>query len=195
MKGTTVRAVGRLLSVLVALCPAALLAQSPSPPSSLDSDTSTAEVASGATDSAAADARGEPASESPADYQTLSLRGRMVWMAEALERRYGIKSVPEAADRLLAIETRDGELYPLVEDLRGRAFRLDRRLRELPDCELLVRRYTGSPLVQVIRVYSHEEGRKYELDYWCEICAIAMFELKPCDCCQGDIELRKRPVE
>ena len=126
-------------------------------------------------------------------YVTESIRGRIVWMYEALERRYGIKSVPEARERLLALETPAGRLYPLVDDLRGRSFRLDTRLRELTDCELFVRRYEGSPMVQVIRIYSHERGRKYEVDYWCDICAIAMFELKACDCCQGPIQLRRRP--
>lgn len=131
-----------------------------------------------------------PGTETP---QNETLRGRVVYLAEALERRYGVKSVPEAADRVLAIETRDGELVPLVEDIRGRAFRRDPQLRELEDLELLVRRHPGAPAVQVIKLYSHERGVRYELDYWCEICAIAMYELKPCDCCQGPIELRRRP--
>ena len=111
-----------------------------------------------------------------------------------MERRFGIKSVPEAAQRTLALETRDGQLVPLVENVRGRAFRVDKRLRALEDVELLVRRQAGAPAAQIIRVYSHEKGQRLEIDYWCEICSIAMFELKACDCCQGDIELRRRPA-
>lgn len=125
-------------------------------------------------------------------FVTESLRGRIVWMAEALERRFGIQTVPEAQQRLLALETGEGELHPIAEDIRGRAFRRDERLRGLADCELLARRFHGSPMIQVIRLYSHENDTRYELDYWCEICAITLFELKPCDCCQGDIELRRR---
>ncbi len=96
--------------------------------------------------------------------------------------------------RVLAFETADGELYPLAEDIRGRGFRRDERLRGI-EMELLVRRYHGAPVVQVIRAFERTDHGKLELDYWCEICAIAMFELKPCDCCQGDIELRRRPVD
>ena len=136
------------------------------------------------------DGGGEPAGE---DRHNESLRGRVVYLAEAMERLYGVKSVPEAAERTLALETPAGELVPLVENVRGRAFRVDKRLRALPDVELLVRRHRGSPAAQVIRVYSHERGQRLEIDYWCEICSIAMFELKACDCCQGDIELRRRP--
>ena len=126
-------------------------------------------------------------------YQTKSVRGRVVWLNEALKRRYGIGTVPEAAQRVLALETAQGQLLPIVEDIRGRAFRKDPRLRKM-DVELLVRQHTGSPLLQIIRVYAHEKGKKVEVDYWCEICAIAMYELKPCDCCQGPIELRRRAV-
>lgn len=129
-----------------------------------------------------------------ADFKTLSVRGRVVWMADAMARRHGVKSVAEAAERILAIETKDGELLPLLEDTRGRAFRVDPRLMTF-DVELLVRQHRGSPMLQVIGVNSIEKGTKFEVDYWCEICAIAMYELKPCDCCQGETELRRRAVK
>ena len=54
--------------------------------------------------------------------------------------------------------------------------------------------YPGSPMLQVIQVFETRAEGKFELDYWCEICAIAMFELKDCECCQGPIELRARKV-
>ena len=119
------------------------------------------------------------------------IRGKVVFMNEALKRKYGITTVSEAKKRVLALETKDGKLHALVEDVRGRSFRRDKRLRQI-DAELLVRRYPGLPSVQVIGIYSLEKKGKFELDYWCDICAIAMYELKPCDCCQGGIRLRKR---
>ena len=128
-----------------------------------------------------------------AKYRTRLIRGHVVWLNEALKRRYGIGTVPEAAERVLALETAEGQLLPIVEDIRGRAFRKDPRLRKM-DVELLIRQHTGSPLLQIIRVYAHEKGKKVQVDYWCEICAIAMYELKACDCCQGPIDLRRRPV-
>ena len=126
-------------------------------------------------------------------FEVLTLRGRVVWLAEAMTRRHGVKTVPEAAKRVLALETPDGKLFPLAEDIRGRGFRRDERLRKV-DLELLVRRYRGAPVIQVIRAFELTKKGKFELDYWCEICSIAMFELKPCDCCQGEIELRRRIV-
>ena len=126
-------------------------------------------------------------------YTTRILRGRVVWLAEALARRFNIVQVPEAARKSLAIETHDGSLIPLAEDVRGRGFRRDLRLRKM-DLELMVRIYDRSPVAQIVRVYSLEKERKFEVDYWCDICAIAMYELKPCECCQAEIELRKRPA-
>lgn len=126
-------------------------------------------------------------------FQLKSLRGRVVWMSAALRQQYGIQEVPEAAERILALEESNGALHPLVEDVRGRAFRRDNRLRDI-EVELLVRQYRGSPLVQIIQVFAVRADGKYEIDYWCEICSIAMFEQKDCECCQGPIELRKRKV-
>lgn len=126
-------------------------------------------------------------------YTTKSLQGRVVFMADALQRLHGVSTVPEAKERIIALETPEGKLCPLVEDKRGRSFRLDERLMGTP-MELLVRQHEGSPAIQVIRIHTLEDGKKYLVDYWCDICAITMFELKPCDCCQGPIRLRKREV-
>ena len=126
--------------------------------------------------------------------QTRTIQGRVVWLADALQRNYGITSVPESRDRILALETPQREMFVIVEDTRGRAFRSDARLRDQP-VELLVRQYRGSPAVQVIRVFALRADGKYELDYWCDVCAIAMFELQPCSCCQGAVELRARRVD
>lgn len=127
-------------------------------------------------------------------YTTQPLRGKVVWMADALKRRFNLKSDDDAAHAVAALETADGELWPVLKDARGRAFYRDERLREI-DVELLVRRYEGSPMVQVVRIYTLKPEGKYELDYWCDVCSIAMYELKQCECCQGPIRLRQRLVE
>jgi hypothetical protein len=90
--------------------------------------------------------------------------------------------------------TESGEIYPLIEDRRGRAFRKDERLRNR-EVELYVRQYSGVPLAQVIRVYTVKPDGKYEVDYWCDICAISMVEDGPCDCCQAPNVFRERKVE
>ena len=123
-----------------------------------------------------------------------TLKGRVVYLGDVLEKKYGISVVPEGKDRTLALQTADGKLVPIVEDVRGRAFRADERLRKV-DVEMLVRRYEGVPAVQVIRLFESTKGGPLELDYWCDVCAIAMVEFKPCECCQGETVLRKRKTE
>jgi len=129
----------------------------------------------------------------PAKFAVERLRGKVVWLGEAMQRKYGIKPVEELRRTTVALETDSGELHPIFDDVRGRGFRNDERLRGV-SMELLVRRYAGSPVVQVLGVYAIEKDRKFEIDYWCQVCAIAMYELKFCECCQGETELRRRLV-
>ena len=65
---------------------------------------------------AAADeaAKSPAAKQTARKYTTELVRGRVVWMADALLRRFGIHSVPEAAQRQLALETPAEKLHPLV---------------------------------------------------------------------------------
>ena len=133
------------------------------------------------------------AEEKPASFTTETIRGHVVYLAETLEKQSGLVSVPEARERVLALQTAQGDLIPLLEDVRGRSFRRDERLRNM-EVELTVRRYKNSPVVQVIRVIEIAKDGRFEIDYWCDVCAITMFEKKDCECCQGPIELRRRPL-
>ena len=135
-----------------------------------------------------------PEEAATAEYRTESLRGQVVWLADALERRFNVKTVPEVKEHVLALETKEGRVFPIVEDLRGHSFRTDERLRVMP-VELLVRRYRGSSLVQVIRIYEIKDDAKYLVDYWCDVCSIVMFETGPCECCQDHNRLRKRLLD
>jgi hypothetical protein len=133
------------------------------------------------------------AEETP-KFKLEKLRGRVVFQNAALADEYGITTVPEAVERTLALQTADRRLLPLVEDVRGRAFRVDERLRKL-DLELVVRRYEGLPGIQVLRVFEVAPEGLLELDYWCDVCSISMVEQKPCECCQAETVLRRTKVE
>jgi hypothetical protein len=132
-------------------------------------------------------------SDAKPKFETELIRGKVVWLAAALKSEFGISTVPEVAESSLALLTKDGELLPIVENLRGRAFRKDERLRDR-EVEILSRRYHDQPLIQVLRLYQFEAGERVEVDYWCDVCAIVMFESGPCSCCQDDNRMRKRPA-
>jgi hypothetical protein len=122
------------------------------------------------------------------------LSGKVVWLSEALTRR-GIKNYPEESKGQVVLETDQGELIPIVSDWRGRAFYQDERLRDRP-VDLVVHRRPGIPWVQVLSIFTFDErGIRHITDYWCDICAIPMYEIKECECCQGPIRLRFRPKE
>ena len=121
-------------------------------------------------------------------------QGKVVRVTESLKRR-GIKAYPEELKNQVALETKAGELIPILPDWRGRAFFQDERLRNR-DVELVGFRHTGLPYLSVLNVYTFDEkGQRQFTDYWCDICSIPMYEIKPCDCCQQDIRLRFQPQE
>ena len=113
-------------------------------------------------------------------------------MLQAALKKRGIKSKDEIKDQIV-LETKSGELWPIVPDWRGRAFYQDERLRNRP-VDLVCKRTPGVPWLQVLSIYTFdEEGERQITDYWCDICSIPMYEIKPCDCCQAEIRLRFRP--
>jgi hypothetical protein len=119
--------------------------------------------------------------------------GKVVLLSEALKRK-GINSYDEMKDQV-ALETPEGELVPIVADWRGRAFFQDKRLRDRK-VELVGTKRPGVPYLQVLMVFTFDEkGQRMYTDYWCDVCSIPMYEIKPCDCCQGDIRLRFQPQD
>ncbi len=121
------------------------------------------------------------------------LTGKVVLLGEALKRK-GIASFEEMHKQAV-LETPEGEIIPIVADWRGRAFFQDKRLRDRK-VELVGTRKPGVPYLQVLVVFTFDKtGKRMYTDYWCDICSIPMYEIKPCDCCQGDIRLRFQPQD
>ncbi len=116
-------------------------------------------------------------------------QGKVVRVSESLKRR-GVKAYADDLKNQVALETAKGELIPILPDWRGRAFVQDERLRKR-EVELVGFRRDGLPYLNVMSVYTFdEEGKRQYTDYWCDICSIPMYEIKPCDCCQQEIRLR-----
>jgi hypothetical protein len=133
----------------------------------------------------------ETASTSTPEVEKRLYVGRVVRLSEALKKR-GVEFAPEM-DSHVVLETAQGELLPILADWRGRAFYQDERLRNRP-VELVAHRRADVGYLQVLMVFTFDDqGDEQVTDYWCDICAIPMYELKPCECCQGDIRLRHQP--
>jgi hypothetical protein len=127
--------------------------------------------------------------EEPLPREVLS--GKVVLLQDALKSR-GVKAYAEMKEQAV-LETDAGELIPLVSDWRGRALFQDERLRDRK-VDLVGMRRPGIPYFQVLMIFTFDEqGERQYMDYWCDICSIPMYEIKPCDCCQADIRLRFQP--
>jgi len=114
--------------------------------------------------------------------------GRVVFLEDALKKR-DIDSYEETGKHVV-LETDGGELIPILADWRGRAFYQDERLRNRK-VELIGFRRPGLPYLNVMAVYTFDvEGERMYTDYWCDICSIPMYQIQPCDCCQGEVRLR-----
>ncbi len=130
------------------------------------------------------------ASEAPVAGKRQLQTGRVVLLKDALKRR-GMTVAEEMAEQAV-LETDDGTLLPILADWRGRAFFQDAQLRDRK-VELVTYRRPGLPYLQVLMVFTFDEdGARQFTDYWCDVCSIPMYEIKPCECCQGEIRLRFR---
>jgi hypothetical protein len=118
-------------------------------------------------------------------------RGKVVMLRDALGRRK--IDATEEFDKQVVLETPSGDLIPIVPDWRGRAFYQDPRLRDR-EVELVGKRQRGVPYLQVLMVFTFDkQGQRQYTDYYCDTCAFPMYEIKPCECCQGPVRLRLQP--
>ena len=136
----------------------------------------------------------DPTDEAPPPPAKQLFRGEVLKTADAL-KRLKVKAYPQELQEQVALLTPEKEIIPILPDWRGRAFFQDERLRDRK-VELIGYRRPGVPYLQVLTVYTFDqENTRNYTDYWCDICAIPMYEIKPCDCCQQEIRLRFQPQE
>src|SRR5438067_8967421 len=120
-------------------------------------------------------------------------KGKVVPLAGILEKQ-GVKLDADAAPQWLALVGDDSKIYPLVKDDGSRMFFKDDRLLNRP-MRLTGQLVPGSQLLQVLEVHSLVKGKRHEVYYWCDVCAIKRYEKKICECCGGPMELREEPVK
>jgi hypothetical protein len=117
--------------------------------------------------------------------------GKVVSLADVLAKQ-GVKIDPDQI--VLALQTDDGKLYPLIKDDGARMFFKDAKLLNRP-MRLTARLIPNSQFLQVIQVHSLINGKLHDVYYWCDICTIKRFEAGICDCCGEQMELRETPVK
>lgn len=124
----------------------------------------------------------------PDPAREVTVRGRIVCVDEAR------KEIPcPPANPRFALRTNRGEhYYFLSQDPKSKMF-IDPRVRSR---ELEVKAWERADReVEIIKVFSIQEGRRFDLHYFCETCNIRAYAGGPCWCCQEDFELRETPLQ
>ncbi len=132
-----------------------------------------------------------PADGTPDNPESVTLRGKVVELAEALKSR-GINPDPEPIAGQVALVTDEGAIVPLLSDEASRALFQDKRLRGRKT-EVAGLRRAGIPYLQVVNFKVEDGGAMRTPEYYCEICAIHVRYPQICPCCQGPMILQMKP--
>jgi len=132
------------------------------------------------------------ASKSAAAVQEIELRGRVVCLAEEMNRLHQT-NLPARHEHLYGLKTEDGKYYTLLRSKYSEALFSDKRLHE-KDLLLKGRLFPNSQIFEPMRLRSIRKGIVHDLYYYCAICAIDAVAPDVCDCCQGPTELVEQPL-
>lgn len=127
------------------------------------------------------------------DVRMVTLRGRVVCLAELLHDRHGAL-LPTNHDHLWAFQAEDGRVYTLLRTHFSEAIWMDERIRAR-QLELKARLFPGAQAIEVQRIRSIQRGVVQDLYYYCDICHIQSVTPEQCACCQGPVELVEKPLE
>lgn len=128
----------------------------------------------------------------PSAAQELEVRGRMVCLAEEMNKAYQT-DLPTNHQHLYGVKSNDGKLYVLLRTKTSEALFVDLRLHQK---ELIIRGRTfpNSQLLDVISLRSVRNGVVCDLYYYCDVCSIVTITPGPCMCCRDPVVLVEKPL-
>jgi hypothetical protein len=126
-----------------------------------------------------------------AKVESAVLRGNVVKLGTLLKAS-GLSFDEEPVAKQVVLQGDDGTVLGLISDEASRALFLDERLQNRP-AEIVGRRYSGLPYLQVVSFKVDEEGKLRTPEYYCDICTISVRYPQICPCCQGEMVLRMKP--
>ena len=132
-----------------------------------------------------------PADGRPTKADRVTLRGKVVELAEALKTK-GVAADPEPIAGQVVLVADDGTIVPLLSDEASRALFRDKRLRDRRS-EVDGLKIAGLPYLQVVNFRVEEGGVMRTPEYYCEICSISVRYPQTCPCCQGSMVLQMKP--
>jgi hypothetical protein len=92
----------------------------------------------------------------------------------------------------LAFFSKDGKLYKFLPADSMTAMFSDIRVRQR---ELqLTARLLANDRLEIVKVQSINEGRLFDIFYFCEVCNITAYAPGPCPCCRDELQFREIAV-
>lgn len=133
--------------------------------------------------------------QKPSEHPVIEeLAGRVVPLGTYLSRHWGVSVDREQGDSQVVLVTDDGKAIPLLRDDRSRFFFVDPRVQDRP-VVLKVYAYSRMPYVRLLDAWTVKDGKRFQIRYWCNTCAITTYTPGRCPCCQDDVELQEVPVD
>ena len=128
------------------------------------------------------------------EFETLSLRGRVVCLTEELQKNYVITPSCDSRGHLYALKTADGKYYPFLPIDTAAAVWMDERYRNR-DLQITARPFPQNDFIEVIKFQSWVNGKLHDLFYYCDVCAISTHKPGPCECCQDPVVFTEIPAK
>jgi hypothetical protein len=117
------------------------------------------------------------------DLKEVTLRGRLVGLAEEMARKYGAKVPPGGKELALALP--EGQLYTF---LRTDGYRkLEESQAAGKPVEVRARLFPRSMLLEVLS-FTPIAPESVQRRFYCDVCAIYMDDWGPCVCCGKEVE-------
>ena len=127
------------------------------------------------------------------DGKAARLRGRIVCLTEELVSEHQVTPACATRGHVYALKTGDGKLHPLLPTESAAAVWLDERYRQL-DLQIVARRFPNTEFIEVIKYQTWRNDKPFDLDYFCIVCNISVYQPGPCECCQDPVEYREVPA-
>ena len=123
----------------------------------------------------------------------VSLRGRVVCLAEEMHRLHGA-DLPTAHPHIFGFKTTDGRFFTLLRTKLSEGLFVDAELRKR---ELILRGrlFPDSQVFEMSSMRSVKAGVTYDVFYWCDVCAIQTLKPGICMCCQEPVVLTEKRLD
>jgi hypothetical protein len=121
----------------------------------------------------------------------IEVRGKIVCLLEEMHDRFKAE-LPSPHAHLYALKTAKGEYYTLMRGKISEGIFVDPRM-QAKEFIIRGRTFSGTMLLEPMRLSTVRDGIVHDIFYYCSICAIETMDPGECVCCREPVELTEKP--